>query len=141
MVFGNVAEFRELIKHYALKTKKPLKFVKNDKWRVRLRCQAEGCGFTVFCSRLGKSNDLSIKSMVEGHTCGSSMKINMVKVKFMAKKYVNKIRRKPKISLKYFIGDIYDDLKVEISLSTTWRAIKAAGYLLYGNENQQFARL
>ncbi|GAA0146633.1 hypothetical protein LIER_42915 [Lithospermum erythrorhizon] len=79
--------------------------------------------------------------MVEEHTCGSSMMIDMVKVKFLARKYVNKIRRNPKISLKCFIGDIYDDLKVEISLSTAWRAIKAAGYLFYGNENQQFARL
>ncbi|GAA0152386.1 hypothetical protein LIER_10880 [Lithospermum erythrorhizon] len=80
MVFCNAADFRELIRHYAMKTKKPLKFVKNDKWRVCVRCQAEGCGFTVFCSRLGKLNDLSIKSMVEEHTCGSSTKIDMVKV-------------------------------------------------------------
>ncbi|GAA0147788.1 hypothetical protein LIER_07404 [Lithospermum erythrorhizon] len=79
--------------------------------------------------------------MVEEHTCESSMKIDMVKVKFLARKYVNKIRRNPKISLNFFIGDIYDDLKVEINVSTAWRAIKAVGYLLYGNENQQFVRL
>ncbi|GAA0173556.1 hypothetical protein LIER_27146 [Lithospermum erythrorhizon] len=28
MVFGNATKFRELIRHYALKTKKPLNFVK-----------------------------------------------------------------------------------------------------------------
>ncbi|GAA0153983.1 hypothetical protein LIER_43254 [Lithospermum erythrorhizon] len=141
MVFGNAAEFRELIRHYALKTRKSLKFVKNDKWKVRVKCVQEDCTFSVFCSSVGKSNDLAIKTMVEEHPCGNSMKIDMVKVKFLARKYINKIRRQPKKFLKNFIGDIYDDLIIEISVTTTWRAIKATGYLLYGNENQQFVRL
>ncbi|GAA0179089.1 hypothetical protein LIER_42197 [Lithospermum erythrorhizon] len=42
MVFDSAAEFRELVRHYALQTKKPLKFVKNDKWRVRVKCTMEG---------------------------------------------------------------------------------------------------
>ncbi|GAA0143658.1 hypothetical protein LIER_35784 [Lithospermum erythrorhizon] len=102
----------------------------NDKWRVRVKC-----------SHVGKSNDLAMKTIVEEHSCGNSIKIDMVKFKFLARKYINKIRRQPKISLKNFIGDIYDDLNIEISVTTTWRAIKAAGYMLYENENQQFARL
>ncbi|GAA0173937.1 hypothetical protein LIER_27437 [Lithospermum erythrorhizon] len=32
-----------------------------------------------------------------------------------------------------------DDLKVEISISTAYRAIKATGYLMYRKENHQFA--
>ncbi|GAA0173813.1 hypothetical protein LIER_43955 [Lithospermum erythrorhizon] len=94
----------------------------------------DDCGFFVLCSQVGKSKDLSIKTMVGTHTCGTSMKIPTIYVKWLAKKYVNNVRRQPKISLKAFIGDIYDELKVEISTTTTYRAIKAAGYLLYGNE-------
>ncbi|GAA0145576.1 hypothetical protein LIER_42870 [Lithospermum erythrorhizon] len=78
--------------------------------------------------------------MVEEHSCEISMKIDMVKLKFLVRKYINKIRRQSKIYLKNFIGDIYNDLNIEINVTIAWRAIKAAGYLLYGNENQQFAR-
>ncbi|GAA0161696.1 hypothetical protein LIER_17950 [Lithospermum erythrorhizon] len=131
----------EVIREYAVTTKKPLKFVKNEPKSIHVKCIQEDCDFYVFCSQINKSKDLSIKTVDVNHTCGTSMKIPTISVKWLTKKYVNKVRRTPKISLKAFIGDIYDNLKVEISISTAYRAIKVAEYLMYGNENQQFASL
>ncbi|GAA0145796.1 hypothetical protein LIER_36193 [Lithospermum erythrorhizon] len=45
---------------------------------------------------VGKSTELSIKTLVGNHTCCTSMKIPMVSVKWLARKYVNKVRRNPK---------------------------------------------
>ncbi|GAA0174638.1 hypothetical protein LIER_41760 [Lithospermum erythrorhizon] len=72
--------------------------------------------------------------MVGTHTCGTSMKIPTITVKWLAKKYVNKVRRQPKISLKAFIGDIYDDLKVEIDIVPGSTAI-------IKQEEQKFQRI
>ncbi|GAA0149295.1 hypothetical protein LIER_08512 [Lithospermum erythrorhizon] len=55
--------------------------------------------------------------------------------KWLARRYVNKVKICPKIALKNFIGDIFEDMKVEISTTTAWKAIKEAGYLMFGNEN------
>ncbi|GAA0150937.1 hypothetical protein LIER_37205 [Lithospermum erythrorhizon] len=70
IIFGNASDFSSLIREYALRTKNPLKFVKNDRSRVRVKCLQEGCGFSIFCSKIGKTNDLAIKTLVEEHTCG-----------------------------------------------------------------------
>ncbi|GAA0174368.1 hypothetical protein LIER_27771 [Lithospermum erythrorhizon] len=67
----------ELIRVYAVKTKKPLRFVKNNKWRQHVACTVEGCNFSVYCSRIGKTNDLSIKTMVEEYLCGETTKNKM----------------------------------------------------------------
>ncbi|GAA0169731.1 hypothetical protein LIER_40819 [Lithospermum erythrorhizon] len=53
----------------------------------------------------------------------------MMIVKFMAEKYVNKIRREPHLSIAES-----KDVEVEITPIMAWRAIKQAGYLMYGNE-------
>ncbi|GAA0146306.1 hypothetical protein LIER_06296 [Lithospermum erythrorhizon] len=140
-VFEILADFRDLIRAYPVKTNKPLKFIKTDKWRLRVRCLVEGCNFSFFCSRIGKSHNLSIKTMVEEHMCGESIKNKNVSVKWLAKTYVNKIRREPRKTLKSFIGDAFDDYHIEITKSMAWKAIKAAVYLLFGNEKQQFVRL
>ncbi|GAA0147452.1 hypothetical protein LIER_36522 [Lithospermum erythrorhizon] len=79
--------------------------------------------------------------MVEEHLCGESTKNKMVSVKFLAKKYINKVQRTPTISSKSFIRDVFDELHIELTNRMAWRAIKAAGYMLYGNEIQQFTRL
>ncbi|GAA0184067.1 hypothetical protein LIER_31375 [Lithospermum erythrorhizon] len=136
MVFATAADFRILVREYAVATKKPLKFVKNEPMRVRVKCVNADCDFFVLCSQVGKSTDLSIKTMDKNHTCGTSIKIPTISVKWLAKRYVNKVRRTPTISMKAFIDNVYDDLKVEISRSTAHRAIKAAGYLMYGNETR-----
>ncbi|GAA0151468.1 hypothetical protein LIER_10181 [Lithospermum erythrorhizon] len=141
MVFGSAAEFRELIRSYSVKTKKGLRFVKNDRWRQQVKCRDEDCRFSVWCSRVGDTNNLAIKTIVDEHICGDAIRNRMVTVKYLARKYVNKIRREPTTTIRSFIGDVNDDIKVEITRTMAWRAIKAAGYLMYGNETQQFAKL
>ncbi|GAA0155662.1 hypothetical protein LIER_13345 [Lithospermum erythrorhizon] len=56
--------------------------------------------------------------------------------KYLARKYVNKIRREPTTTISSFIGDVSNDINVEIIKTMAWRAIKAAGYLMYGDETQ-----
>ncbi|GAA0149987.1 hypothetical protein LIER_09023 [Lithospermum erythrorhizon] len=138
MVFGNAGEFRDLIRAYAVQTNKSLKVIQNDKWRLRVHCKVEGCNFSVFCSRIGKTSNLSIKTMVEKYMCGETIRNRSVTVNFLASKYIKKIRRSPKISLKSFIGDVFDELHVEITTINAWRAIKDVGYMLFGSLKEGF---
>ncbi|GAA0159109.1 hypothetical protein LIER_15970 [Lithospermum erythrorhizon] len=103
MVFSCATEFRELVREYALKTKKPMYFHKNDKWRLQVKCRVEDCNFTIWCSRVGKTNDLAIKTLVDHHICGDAGN-KMVTTKYLAHKYVNKIRRDPKLSVGSFFS-------------------------------------
>ncbi|GAA0156470.1 hypothetical protein LIER_13966 [Lithospermum erythrorhizon] len=84
--YGNVSDFMSLIRKYALRIKKPLHFAKNDRSRVHVKCLQEGCGFSVFCSKIGKTNDLGIKTLVGEHTCGTSITIPTITVKWLAKR-------------------------------------------------------
>ncbi|GAA0158024.1 hypothetical protein LIER_15152 [Lithospermum erythrorhizon] len=94
MVFANVGEFRDLIRAYAVHTNKPLKFIKNDKLRLCVHCEIEDCNFSIFCSRIGKTSNLSIKTMI-----GESIRNRSVTINFLVRKYINRIRRTAKISL------------------------------------------
>ncbi|GAA0147780.1 hypothetical protein LIER_36584 [Lithospermum erythrorhizon] len=53
--------------------------------------------------------------MVGTHTCGTSMTIPTISMKWLAKKYVNKVRRSPKISLLWS----YEKEMIDIMLVST----------------------
>ncbi|GAA0168464.1 hypothetical protein LIER_23176 [Lithospermum erythrorhizon] len=106
MIFGTNDEFKRMIQSLSIQTQKPIKFTKNEKWRVRAECRVKGCPFVVLCSRYKSTNDLSIKTIKDVHTCGNATRNKMVSVKFLAHKYINKIRREPRIQLHVFMGQV-----------------------------------
>ena len=141
MVFGTSGEFKDFMRHYGIRTRRPVGFPTNESSRVGAMCKVKGCTFRVWCSRLPGTNNLTIKSIFDEHTCGNAVRNKLATVKYLAEKYVNKVRRNPKITLQDFIGTVQEDIGVEINTVHAWRAIKAAGQLLFGNEVAQFGKL
>ncbi|GAA0160530.1 hypothetical protein LIER_17067 [Lithospermum erythrorhizon] len=84
---------------------------------------------------------MSIKSISGAHIYGPVIKNRQVNVKFLAMKYINQVRRVKSLSVEQFIGFVNDQYKIEISRMMGWRDIKVAGYLIYGNETKQFAKI
>ncbi|GAA0150924.1 hypothetical protein LIER_09756 [Lithospermum erythrorhizon] len=115
MVFGTDVDFRQLVMEYEVTSKKPLKFVKNEEMRVCVKCIQEDCDFFVLCSQVGKSKDLSINTMDRNHTCGTSMKIPIISVKSLAKKYVNKavVEVENTDSWTWFVQLLKEDLMID----------------------------
>ena len=103
------------MRYYGIRTHKPVGFPCNEPSRVQAVCKVKGCTFKVWASRLNPTNNLVIKSIYDDHTCGNALRNKLVTVKYLAERYVNKIRRNPKISLQDFVGTVQEDIGVEIN--------------------------
>ncbi|KAL2235206.1 UNVERIFIED_CONTAM: hypothetical protein Sindi_1252800 [Sesamum indicum] len=56
MMFSNKAEFKKALQSYAIKTKRTLKFIKNDKVRVYANCGNPDCEWTMHAIKKFKSD-------------------------------------------------------------------------------------
>lgn len=82
--FSSKSEFNESITIYVVQYGKNLKFKKNGKQRVRVRC-IDGCEWEAYCAKLPKEETWQLRKVNDNHT--SSIEYN---VKIISKKWLNK---------------------------------------------------
>ena len=91
-----------------------MKFVKNDKLRVRAKCQPP-CKFTAYLAKLPKEMSYQLKTLNMEHTCTRSYKNPRCITKFLARKLMKKVRRQPNIKLKDNQEAVHEKYVVNIS--------------------------
>ncbi|KAJ1397079.1 Transposase, MuDR, plant [Sesbania bispinosa] len=69
MEFASLREFKDAILEHFVLNGREVKFVKNDKVRVKLRCK-QACEFLALVSKVGGSSTYRMKTLVPTHTCG-----------------------------------------------------------------------
>nr|POE50522.1 beta-galactosidase 6 [Quercus suber] len=99
MLFTSAKQFKEAITEYAVKGGWGVKFVKNDKVRVRAKCQPP-CKFTAYLAKLLREMSWQLKTLNMEHTCTRSYKNPRCSANFIAKKLMKKVRRQPDIKLR-----------------------------------------
>ncbi|KAF7823581.1 uncharacterized protein G2W53_021725 [Senna tora] len=140
MEFTNLDTFRQAIRDYAVAGSYDLKFVKNDKLRIRVKCSGK-CPFLMYCARDNETNTFQVKTLVDIHKCCRSFRNKHASTKWLAKKIVEKLREQPDIS-----GiDMYDHIKknyqVQVGRGKVYRVIHAAREEIEGKEKDQYARI
>ncbi|KAL0350216.1 UNVERIFIED_CONTAM: hypothetical protein Sradi_4170800 [Sesamum radiatum] len=89
MIFTNTTQFKEVVKVHAMTWQKNIKFVKNDKTRVRAKCHGVNCPWVVLASKLRNSNTFQIKTINLNHNCGRTSSRHMfVTSKTLSNKYM-----------------------------------------------------
>ena len=91
-----------------------VRFVKNDKLRVRAKCQ-HPCKFTAYLAKMSREMTYQLKTLNLEHTCIRSYKNPRCTAKFLSKKLMKKVRRQPDIRLKDIQDVVHEKYVVHIS--------------------------
>ncbi|KAL0003830.1 hypothetical protein SO802_011391 [Lithocarpus litseifolius] len=90
--FGDVATFRAAVREANLIKGKDLRFVKNNKDKVIVRCKAEGCKYRVYGSQVTDEMTFQIKTLNPTHTCTRAYKNSACTSRWISKRYMQKFR-------------------------------------------------
>ena len=76
---------------YAVEGGWGIRFVKNDKVRVRAVCQ-QGCKFVVYLTKLPRELSFQLKTLQLEHSCSRCYKNLRLTTNFIAKKLVGRVK-------------------------------------------------
>lgn len=140
VLFNSLNDFKDAINDYAVKGGWNIRFVKNDKTRVRAKC-VEGCKWVAYCSKVQNERTFQLKTLVDEHTCSKSFKNRRLSSKWLSKHIVDDVKEQPRIKL----VSIQDKLKrkyvVQISRGKAFRAKQKALDIVHGSHKEQYSKL
>ena len=125
MLFISPKQFNDTIIEYAVCGGWGVRFVKNDKLRVRTKCQLP-CKFIAYLAKMSKEMTYQLKTLNLEHTYTRSYKNPRCTAKFLAKKLMKKVRRQPDIRLKDIQDAVHEKYVVHISTGKASRAKERA---------------
>ncbi|KAK7259984.1 hypothetical protein RIF29_25648 [Crotalaria pallida] len=118
--FTSLAVFKQAILEHSVLNGKSVKFVKNDKERVRVACKSD-CGFVAYVARVGDSHTFRLKTLQPKHRCGRVFDNKNANTRWVSKVVLDKMRD----NHDYKMVEIMDDIRRTYSTGiTSWRAFR-----------------
>ncbi|XP_057770736.1 uncharacterized protein LOC130990526 [Salvia miltiorrhiza] len=140
--FAGAKKAREAINSYGVKFGYKIKFVKNEKTRIRVVCMNEKeCPFLKHVSKDGDAEGLVIKTLILEHTCCKQREVPSASQGYLAKYFKQAVYRNPKYTSKDMQGHVKDHLKLHVSLAKCKWAKKEIICNLEGSYKEEFSRL
>jgi len=136
--FKSLAEFKETITKWNVLNGYEIKFVKNDKIRVRVVCNGK-CGFLALVSQVGDKHTFRMKRWYGDHTCARTMENRSANSKWVSKAVFAKMSTSDKdLSLKSIVTDMRSTHAVAIPMSRAWRVKISAKEMIKGDTDKQY---
>jgi hypothetical protein len=131
--------FREAMTTYAVHSGKNIKFYKNDKRRVIVKCRM--CDWEAYCGKIPGEDTWQLRKVSDDHTCSRESKIKLLNSRWLSGKLHSTVRESPDILL----GDIQDKTEKKWNATITkcmaYRAREKAKDLVDGSFREQYTRL
>lgn len=140
MKFNNAIVFRKALREWQVQGGYDLEFVKNESSRVTVQCK-EKCGFRVHASWMQQERTFQLKSIHPKHYCLRTYNNHLVNSKYIAEKYVDKLRDDPYKKVDCFQKEIRRDLVVDVSKWQLYRAKRKARQVIDGDMTEQYNTL
>ncbi|KAL3502854.1 hypothetical protein ACH5RR_037303 [Cinchona calisaya] len=112
--FRNFRVFREVLYERNIREGYVVKPTKNESKMITAKC-AKGCSWRIHASKIRGETTFQIKTLSRTHTCGREYNNEHVTSRYLAKKYLDKLRDEPDIGNISFVKDVKRDLMVEIN--------------------------
>ncbi|XP_058784424.1 uncharacterized protein LOC131659227 [Vicia villosa] len=106
-------EFKEAIVQWSVLNGREIKFVKNDKVKVRVVCKGN-CGFLALVSKVGNKHTYRMKKWLGPHTCGRVLNNTTANSKWIAKTVASRMTSSDGIKLREIVSDIRNTYYVEL---------------------------
>ncbi|CAN1136789.1 hypothetical protein LINPERPRIM_LOCUS21436 [Linum perenne] len=123
MTFTSLNEARTAVIKHSIKERRDVKYVKNESYRIRLKCKFENCSWLFFVS-LNKCFNLWQLKQYKEHVCPEHYRNKHVSPKFIAQHYKERIKSAPRWKNKHMRDTIREDFGIVVSLMQCSRAKK-----------------
>ncbi|KAL4563049.1 hypothetical protein LXL04_027080 [Taraxacum kok-saghyz] len=137
--FKNKDDVKQLVKLHSIHTKKALYFEKNDKTRIRVKCNGvvadltqsgpwtksklncrkkvvdsttSTCPWVLLISRKNTKDDWMVKTVVSDHICAYSREIKACTAEFMGKNLIGQVERNPNIPVRALHEELQKNMKL-----------------------------
>lgn len=141
MLFDSPQTFREAVREYSILNNKDIKFKKNDKWKIRVKCD-EPCTWFVYVNRYKKEMGVQVKTLQLNHSnCRPSFHNTNVSARWLAKRYEDHVRTNPQWPLTAFKQQVKRDFNMGVSTTQVYNARRFAQEAIEGSHKQQYALL
>ncbi|XP_014499253.1 uncharacterized protein LOC106760318 [Vigna radiata var. radiata] len=141
--FGQKVDILDAIKTYALENGKKLKFIKNDKRRIRIKCMGgKGeCPWMAYFGYMEAINTWQLRTVMDGHTCNREHKLGLFNARWLSKKLEKTIRENPTVKGVDIRAKISRKWNIAISKNMAYRAKAYASDEVEGSFTKQYTRI
>ncbi|XP_014499589.1 uncharacterized protein LOC106760697 [Vigna radiata var. radiata] len=142
-IFADKANFIEAIRTYVVHTGRALKFVKNDKHRVRVRCMGgQGkCPWTAYCGYLPTRPFWQLRKIMDTHSCSRQLNIKIMNTKWLSEEIDRFLQDNPNLKVQDIRQKDLRKWNTKISISKARRAKLMATRQLIGDFKEQYRRI
>nr|POE52553.1 hypothetical protein CFP56_51689 [Quercus suber] len=114
MQFATKKDVMDAIKLYSIFKGVSIKFKKNDKVRVRVKC-TDRCPFELYCGRMKDEDTWIVKKLNPEHNCGRRLRNRFASSNWLGKYLVDDVRNDPNVKMSVIKDRVVNKFKVHIS--------------------------
>ncbi|WVZ10530.1 hypothetical protein V8G54_015060 [Vigna mungo] len=142
-LFTNKQDIIDAVKGYALENGRNIKFVKNDKRRLRMKCfGAKGeCPWTIYCAYMEAEKSWQLRTKNDIHTCSREFNLKLLDAKCFSLKSEKTIRENPKMKGVNIREKVQRKWNIGISRCMAYRAKAIASEHIDGSFKEQYKRI
>ncbi|XP_027916010.1 uncharacterized protein LOC114175451 [Vigna unguiculata] len=141
--FVDKEQFVDGVRTYVVHAGRNLKFDKNDKERVRVRCLgAQGkCDWSLYCGFLVSCQTWQLRKVQNRHKCSREFSINLMNSKWLSKTLDNTLIENPNLKLVDIRNKAVRKWNTKVSVSMAHRAKQLAAKVVEGSFKDQYRRI
>lgn len=140
MKFSSLKQFKKAILEYNVLNGMKVRFSKNDAKRHRVVCKHKmHCNYIVLCNRVLRSTTYKVKTLFEKHKCGRQFFNKNVKIDWVAKMIVDKLKNNNKMKLNEVV--ICKVKVVDITGCRTFKSRKPVRKIVERGSSKQYSLL
>ncbi|XP_014515653.1 uncharacterized protein LOC106773481 [Vigna radiata var. radiata] len=141
--FAEKQDFVDAIKTYAVKNGRNIKYLKNDKKRIRVKCMGgKGeCPWMTYCGYMETVKTWQLRTIVDNHSCSKEHKVRLLNAKWLSKRLEKIVRENLNVKGLKIREKINRKLNVGVSRCMAYRAKAIASEQVDGSFKDQFKRI
>jgi len=138
--FLSKEDFQDAIRTYAVHSRRELKFIKNDKVRVRVACKKTCRWMAFFLAKIPNEETCQLRK-VGKHNCSRGHKLRIMNAKWLGPKLHNRVKESPYLKLTTIEERSQLKWGIQVGPSKAYEARGIAKDLVDGSFRQQYIRI
>ncbi|XP_025611866.1 uncharacterized protein [Arachis hypogaea] len=137
--FATIDRFKEVVKDSFIDEGRELRWIKNDKERVRVGCIDDECPWLVHLSYNKSLQCYQVKTYKNDHTCARDMGSNAADQHWISLKVEKRMNTQPHMRTNEAIDFLREEFSLTAHPKMVYRAVREARERIMGNEREQYS--
>ncbi|XP_072074354.1 uncharacterized protein [Arachis hypogaea] len=136
--FATIDRFKEVVKDSFIAEGRELRWIKNDRERVRVGCMDDDCPWLVHLSYNKSLQCYQVKTYKNDHTCARDLESNAIDQHWISKKVEKRMSSQPHMRTNEAVDFLREEFSLTAHPKMVYRAVKEAREKIMRNEREQY---